>query len=433
MSMTITTTGGTIVNERTNTLQDESPLALYRRVIEAQEPLYPSLTAPEAFRPENVIRPYKEMLQRMQRGVDLAYTERGKEIPEWSSRFFMPLEFWLRMLIADKEYEALEAKYPEGFQVIDNWLIEYLNAVSAIGTWRYTQGVYRFEPEFLKALSESKLEGDIPCEVLLRLPQWCVYVEMPVVFDGVRGFGFWAHIVNQVHSTTEPILSLLINGISANGERVFRHFTMVLTGGHLVDLIRETLEASLTAALSDSEKKYYGSKVGWLLNLAHDKAVREAEYQRKADEVRPLLAVLLYLCSTEPDIISTRAPGESPKNNLGRTKKGKFHLFPVAGPHVWRVGSSFEKELKNHYRVLHQEEVRAKTDKRQVRSHVRSAHWHGYWKSHRPKEGQKDLREFIFHWIPPLIVRGSKSESIGYSTFRVGNDSEPIAQPQRII
>ncbi|MFR4434869.1 MAG: hypothetical protein ACLT47_05765 [Sutterella wadsworthensis] len=30
------------------------------------------------------------------------------------------------------------------------------------------------------------------------------------------------------------------------------------------------------------------------------------------------------------------------------------------------------------------------------------------WKGHRPKEMEKDMREFIFHWIPPLMVRGSR-------------------------
>ena len=29
------------------------------------------------------------------------------------------------------------------------------------------------------AVRDTPVEGDIPCEVLHRLPEWCVYVETP--------------------------------------------------------------------------------------------------------------------------------------------------------------------------------------------------------------------------------------------------------------
>ena len=65
--------------------------------------------------------------------------------------------------------------------------------------------------------------------------------------------------------------------------------------------------------------------------------------------------------------------------------------------------------MAKHYRVVHNESQSLQSGKkREVRSHVRSAHWHGYWKGHRPKPKEKDMREFIFHRIPPLLVRGSR-------------------------
>lgn len=68
-----------------------------------------------------------------------------------------------------------------------------------------------------------------------------------------------------------------------------------------------------------------------------------------------------------------------------------------------------ENDMAKHYRVVHDESQSLPSDKkREVRSHVRSVHWHGYWKGRRPKAEEKDMREFIFHWIPPLLVRGSR-------------------------
>lgn len=145
------------------------------------------------------------------------------------------------------------------------------------------------------------------------------------------------------------------------------------------------------------------------LALYRSEEVREAFYAHNVKLMRPILAMLLYLCTTEPDIVSNRKPGLKPANNEGRHLKKGFRLFPAEGPHIWNVGQSMENDMAKHYRVVHDESQSLQSGKkREVRSHVRSAHWHGYWKGHRPKPEEKDMREFIFYWIPPLLVRGSR-------------------------
>ena len=173
--------------------------------------------------------------------------------------------------------------------------------------------------------------------------------------------------------------------------------------------IKQRFEGWLTKPLTPEDETAMHLKSVDHLALYRSEEVREVFYAHNVKLMRPILAMLLYLCTTEPDIVSNRKPGLKPANNEGRHVKKGFRLFPAEGPHIWNVGQSMENDMAKHYRVVHDESQSLPSGKkREVRSHVRSAHWHGYWKGRRPKAGEKDMREFIFHWIPPLLVRGSR-------------------------
>src|SRR6266508_5510237 len=58
--------------------------------------------------------------------------------------------------------------------------------LSALGAWRPTQGIYRFAPALLDALWSTPVTGDLPVEVLHRLPEWCVYLELGKEVDGAE-------------------------------------------------------------------------------------------------------------------------------------------------------------------------------------------------------------------------------------------------------
>ena len=50
---------------------------------------------------------------------------------------------------------------------------------------------------------------------------------------------------------------------------------------------------------------------------------------------------------------------------------------------------------------------------RTIKTHLRRGHWHGFWKG--PRSG---VRNFIYHWIAPLVVVGRKqSEVMDAETF----------------
>ncbi|WP_322071936.1 hypothetical protein [Paraburkholderia bannensis] len=42
-----------------------------------------------------------------------------------------------------------------------------------------TQGIYRIDPADYPALIATVLTGEIPAEILMCMPEWCIYVETP--------------------------------------------------------------------------------------------------------------------------------------------------------------------------------------------------------------------------------------------------------------
>ena len=65
--------------------------------------------------------------------------------------------------------------------------------LAALGSWRVTQGVYRFDQDLYEAVRGTPIESDLPAEILYRLPEWCVYVKTPNM-PGVHLQGFFAHL-----------------------------------------------------------------------------------------------------------------------------------------------------------------------------------------------------------------------------------------------
>lgn len=412
--MQILSTGGTMSAieeqpEATSTLERYSPkeLAGFLNAFwddQAHRPI-PTDIRWEDYAPEKVMLRFKDELKRLQPYVEGWFSERGKSLPDWPKIYFVPVEGWIDYFKAHPD----AARLPQG-PMRDEWIASRVLYLSALCPWRYTQGIFRFAPSFAKALCSSSLKGDIPWEVFLRLPQWSIYVETPNIRYGNDILvGFWAHLQNEDISMERPALKLLLNLVKDNGEGFLSSFAMPLEATSLEAFLKQRYEGWLTNPLRPEDEAAMHIKSVDHLALYRSEEVRAAFYAHNVKLMRPILAMLLYLCTTEPDIVSNRKPGLKPANNEGRHVKKGFRLFPAEGPHIWNVGQSMENDMAKHYRVVHDESQSLPSGKkREVRSHVRSAHWHGYWKGRRPKAEEKDMREFIFHWIPPLLVRGSR-------------------------
>lgn len=374
-------------------------------------PLFSFIVPAGDFTPQTVLKRFQSRLQRFQSSVDYWFAEKGKELPDWPSLYFAPMIAWSSLL--QHESEFIQEKDPYKRQT---WIAQELAFISMLGPWRYTQGIFRFDKTFLRELSQTTLKEDIPCDVLLRLPQWSIYVEMPdMPFEGAVMKGFWASLHESPTNNTETELHLLINVALDDTHQRLIPFHLDLQGGSILDIVSRLYDRLMDKPLSQQELDAYGDDIKSVYKRYKQTDVRQNENQRLSSALTPIFATLLYLCSNEPDIQSLRIPGIHPTNAVPkRIKKKGLRLLPPAGPHIWLVGQTMEKVISASnvdQEKENDEKERFNQKHRGVRSHIRSAHWHGFWKGPKPKEGQQDTRTFIYHWLPPMIVRGSKDSN----------------------
>lgn len=101
--------------------------------------------------------------------------------------------------------------------------------LGALAAWRPTQGIYRYDATLLDALWTTPLDGQIPVEHLHRLPEWCVYLELPGRRAlGVELAGAWIHL--EVDATTRREELRLV--LQAAGSGAMLPVPLHLRGAH---------------------------------------------------------------------------------------------------------------------------------------------------------------------------------------------------------
>src|SRR6266511_1844775 len=103
------------------------------------------------------------------RKVDDLRARRGRDIPAWPSWCYLPMAGSLAILSggADLTTNAAIAVAQEALPF------------AALAAWRPTQGIYEFHPAVRAAIEATPLDGELPTDVLHRLPEWCVYLRTP--------------------------------------------------------------------------------------------------------------------------------------------------------------------------------------------------------------------------------------------------------------
>ncbi|MFW8652100.1 AcrVA2 family anti-CRISPR protein [Vibrio diabolicus] len=239
-----------------------------------------------------------------------------------------------------------------------------ISSISALIAWRYTQGIYCFEPEVYADIAKTVVDKEIPADVLYRLPEWGVYVELQDV-EGVCGF--FAHLEFDVKTKSSELRLLL------DTEEMLTPIILHLGDWGVEEAINKSLDVSC-------------SNAPWLSGIRSELLEWQSKMARKC------LSLLLYICSEEPDI--ERVEGNLPTYAKPEKVKKGYKFFAPKKPKIWNVGkkiahavssTSFDWKGGTHANP---------------KAHIRRAHWHGYW------TGQRNSvdRKFIYKWIPTMIV-----------------------------
>ena len=283
----------------------------------------------------------------------LRMKQSGKMIwPDWC---FIPMAGWSAMIHGNDPITDISQTFKTAL-------------IAAVGAWRYTQGIYRFSPELHKAIEETPLDGNLPSDVILRLPEYSVYVELP----NSTVQGFFAHLEYCTKAQRQELRFWIDD--KRDG------YPFVLHIGEWS--IEEAINKALGVALDNCppEQQQFAKSI---IDEGMKETIRLFSY---------FVSLLLYLSSDEPDI--DRVEQELPKRpQLQRTKKG-LALEPPLKPRIWNVGNSIATALK----LWAKEPTGAEHNS--PRPHIRRAHWHGFWKGERNSQE----RVFFYKWLPPIIV-----------------------------
>jgi len=250
----------------------------------------------------------------------------------------------------------------------DTWRGDPFLRLAALASWRPTQGIYRIAPTLLDALWDTTVSGDLPADMLHRLPEWCVYVELNrwckgTSADNIFIYGVWAHI------DYEP-------SMPGGDERLCL----------LIDA-----NFGLTAKAIPTK----GSIRSYLDEVKHPDP-RSNEFAQAM--IEPTIAVLLYLCSAAAEYRSGGDAEKQPRNpKMRRDKAGAMRMRPAQKSRVWDTGTRMGAALDAAYAARAE---RAGGEGKQVAPHIRRAHWHAYWTG---SPGSID-RRCEPRWLPPIPV-----------------------------
>lgn len=295
--------------------------------------------------------------------VDEFRQDKGRGLPDWPAWCFIPMAAWYAIVSGGGDNRL-------GLDMIGD-----VARLAAIGTWRYSQGIYRFDPDFYRAIIDTVPSGDLPTEVLYRLPEWSLYIETP----GSKWFdadvhGFWVHLEWDAN-TRRHELRLLLN----TNEKLIPV---------PIHIGKWTLTEAVDRAVAESVKQ--AEMIGLPGKLPNELP------ELIAKQLYSAISLVLYVCSDEPEIDDERQPGTHPQRPQPKRTKQGWRLFPAEKPRIWSVGQ------KTGY-ALRQADI-YEPDGRTMRPHLRRAHWHGFWTG--PRDGE---RKFIYKWLPPMTV-GSKKQ-----------------------
>jgi hypothetical protein len=285
------------------------------------------------------------------------------DFPDWPNWCFLPSWCWAALAYRQNEHMSVSELFEEG------------GFLSVIGAWRYSQGIYRMDADLLSALTETDMAENLPSELFQRMPEWSIYVETPgLPWGGSPINGFWAS-VDLDFKTQDKYLWFVLNA-----DRGLLPFCIELGVQSVDELMRKAMEM-MSGELNSQCSNF-----------------AEGSVRRNFQELRSLISIVLYLCSSEPDIDPARMPNSTTRElPFRKGKKGKY-LFTPDKPRVFRVGGTLGGKLRG---------AAVQASRKTVKTHLRRAHWHGFWKG--PRSGE---RTFFYRWIAPLVVEGKKQSEM---------------------
>lgn len=298
---------------------------------------------------------------------------------KWGLDILLPYAEWLPLLL-DVSSPGWQRNLQKGDMMPING-IDFVT-VCSIGTWRYTKGIYRVNNEIAKELLNSEFNVKIPANLLLKQPEWSIYIDIEnfnITIKQKKVIGFWSNI-NCLHtdiSTFSKNKILMITPLFEDGVGYMLSVSILLDEGK-----NFTIEES-----TEYMPKKLTSKIA--IGTRSEDDISEINSFKKK-----IVQILLYICQPEPDVCVDGKDVELVNRNPSPKKiKNVKRLFEAKKVKYFEFGDKTSNHIKQAMAIY-------KNIGKRKEPHIRSAHWHGYWKGSKKDRNQ----EFFYKWIPPVIV-----------------------------
>lgn len=262
--------------------------------------------------------------------------------------------------------------------------------VTALASWRMGgKNVLVFDEDVLAEIWNMPLEGDIPTDVLLRLPFWCAYVPTPpAITNSEDTRGVFMHLEHDVH-TKRPELRFVSHFANIDGTADLYPIPFDIDAKLPLDqVVNRTLglnkydSMSSVSGLTDDERDALRAHVSGIDVI-----------------LRSLVAVALYLAADNAEV---RDPVTAEPAAFDRPS-GRKKIFAPSQPTTWNLAWRIGAAIRRASQAV--SAAAASTDSTRnghsVRPHMRRAHWHSYRTG---KRAEAATWKYIVRWLPPIPV-----------------------------
>ena len=325
-------------------------------------------------RPRNHLIDAGRLYPQAWRMADQFRADRGTNgLPAWPEWCYLPMAAWYAVVSADIGVDRLG---PQHLDVVGD-----VARLAALGAWRCTQGIYRFDPALYDAVRETPIGGDLPHDMLYRLPEWCIYIETPGLLWGASPLhGVFAHLEWDAN-TGRAELRLVMDSATA-----LDPLPLHIGPWTLAESIHRMADVAAVQSVMA------GVPVG-----GRAEAISGVKQQ-----LEPVISLLLYLCSEASEIGTT---DKRPANPQPKRTKAGWRMFPAERLTTWEVGVRIGAALRRAY---HAEQTGVGGTHAGPRPHIRRAHWHGFRSGPTRREDGTEIptgeRQFALRWLPPIPV-----------------------------
>ncbi|EMO43835.1 AcrVA2 family anti-CRISPR protein [Leptospira santarosai] len=311
-------------------------------------------------RPEGICNQVLSGFPNWKKIVQNTLGQQGKAIPEWPSYVFAPIASYIPNVVdGDIQNQKTTAFYNVGL----------INQLAALVPWSLSKGVYKFSQELLEELIDSQLPEILPSDVLKKLPQWSIYIELPT--GQIQGcYGFFTFLESD---NGRDELRILLD----YDDRPPVPFTLFLDNC--------TIHESL-----DLLSKEFKRDVNFLKGKITD-SILDIHKQYQIEVFKKILPLVLYICSENAEI-----SGSTSYNSYKQRQKLKNNEFGQApNVSVWDVGLEIGTKLRQ---FRHGTQRINDLHSQSKMPHLRKAHWHHFW------TGNKESKNLVVRWLSPIPV-----------------------------